>query len=72
MQKLPWETVASLQGKNKYMHAKQCYQITPASMARLRGCDSDMASYVPRKIETVSSSRKVVPTNTYIHTFFIT
>ena len=35
------------------MHAKQCYQIAPSSMAKLRGCVDDMASYVPRKTEQV-------------------
>ena len=54
MEKLPWERVASLQGSNRFMHAKQCYQILPSSMAKLRGCDNDMASYVPRKMDTVS------------------
>jgi hypothetical protein len=53
MEKLPWELVASLQGSNRFIHAKQCYQILPLSMAKLRGCDNDMASYVPRKTDMV-------------------
>ncbi|GAX81779.1 hypothetical protein CEUSTIGMA_g9207.t1 [Chlamydomonas eustigma] len=49
LEKLPWATVSDLQDSNHYIHAKQCYCIAPSSMAKLRGCDSDMASYVPRK-----------------------
>ena len=44
-----------LQDKNRFVHAKQCYLIAPASMAKLRGCKDGMASYMPRKQEEVST-----------------
>ena len=55
MEKLPWESVVELQDKNRFVHAKQCYLIAPASMAKLRGCKDGMASYMPRKQEEVST-----------------
>ena len=31
LEKLPWESVVELQDKNRFVHAKQCYLIAPAS-----------------------------------------
>ena len=47
VEKLPWETVVEIQNQ-KYAHAKHVYYITSSSMAKLRGCQVDMCSYMPR------------------------
>ena len=47
VEKLPWETVVEIQNQ-KYAHAKHVYYITSSSMAKLRGCQTDMCSYMPK------------------------
>lgn len=49
LEKLPWDTVQAMQG-NRFIHAKQIYAISPASIAHLQIQSESMISYGSRKL----------------------